>query len=58
MPVPKPRKGESTRTFISRCISTMSRRDPGRPHKQIIAMCHTAARSAGRKTKRKPRKRR
>ena len=56
MPVPKPRKRESTQAFISRCIRTLSHLDPDRPHKQIIAICYSAAKKAGRKIKKRKRR--
>jgi len=43
-PVPSPGKKESREKFISRCISTMSHKDPDRKHDQIVAMCHEAYR--------------
>lgn len=55
MPIPVPRKNEKTSDYISRCIETMSERDPERKQSQIVAMCYQSARSAGRKTK-KPKK--
>lgn len=44
MPVPTPRKGESERDFVSRCISELHDADPNRPHEQIVAMCYTSLR--------------
>ena len=38
-PIPSPSAEESQDKFISRCISTLSERDPGREHKQVIAIC-------------------
>jgi len=55
MPVPKPRKGERSADFLSRCIQTLSERDPYRPRDQIIAMCYDALRRSGRKVKKKKR---
>lgn len=44
-PIPAPGKDESKDAFISRCISSLSHKDPDRPHSQIVAMCHSAHRS-------------
>ncbi|HPZ74861.1 MAG: hypothetical protein KBH94_04995 [Caldisericia bacterium] len=41
MPVPKPKKRENQADFISRCIKDLSKKDPERPQKQIIAMCYS-----------------
>jgi len=41
MPIPKVKKSESKNKFISRCISRLSKVDSNRPHKQIVAICHT-----------------
>jgi len=41
MPIPSPRSGEPQKTFISRCISTVSKLDPNRPQKQVVAMCYS-----------------
>lgn len=46
MPVPKPSSGESERAFVSRCISTMSHRDPDRERDQIVAVCYGAWRES------------
>lgn len=43
MPVPSRRKGEEKSKFVSRCISEMSKKDPGRSRDQIIAMCNSKA---------------
>lgn len=43
MPVPSRRKGEDKSKFVSRCISDMSKKDPGRSKDQIIAMCNSQA---------------
>ena len=40
-PVPSPRSGEPQKVFISRCISTLSKLDPNKPQKQVIAICHS-----------------
>jgi hypothetical protein len=37
MPTPKPTKGEKRGSFISRCISVVSKE---KPHKQAVAICH------------------
>jgi len=58
MPIPKPRKDEKTSDFISRCIRTLHHRDPNRSNAQIIAICHDAARKAGRKIRKKKRRKR
>lgn len=42
MPVPVPRSGEDRKVFISRCISSVAKKDPNRPHKQKIVMCYTS----------------
>jgi len=47
MPVPSPKKGESRDKFVSRCISTLKKRDPDREDKQIQAMCYSAWRKEG-----------
>jgi hypothetical protein len=41
MPIPKPRKGQKQADFISDCIKRLSKIDPERPQKQIIAMCYS-----------------
>lgn len=46
-PIPAPGKDEDKGTFISRCISSLSHKDPDRPHSQIVAMCHSAHRGHG-----------
>lgn len=51
-PLPKPRAGETTSAFISRCISFAV--DEGMPQTQAVAACYTAARRAGRKVKPPP----
>ena len=42
MPVPKPNAGEKETEFVSRCISTMNKRDPNTPQDQVTAMCYGA----------------
>lgn len=49
MPVPKIRKGEDEDKFISRCISQLTELDPNRKREQIIAICYSQLRKAGRK---------
>jgi len=44
MPVPKPKKSEKEKDFISRCIRELKRTDPDRPLKQIIAICYAQLR--------------
>jgi len=39
MPVPTPNSGEERDTFISRCISAVTKADPERDPKQVQAMC-------------------
>jgi hypothetical protein len=39
MPVPKPKKGEKEKDFISRCIPVLM--DEGREQKQSIAICYS-----------------
>lgn len=46
MPIPKPRKGESSKEFISRCVSSLHDTDPNRPNKQIVAICFSTYRKA------------
>lgn len=41
MPVPKPSSGEDQKTFISRCVSQLSREDPNRDQKQVLAICYS-----------------
>jgi len=43
-PIPAPGKDEPRDKFISRCISSLSHKDPDRPHKQIVGICHEAER--------------
>lgn len=51
MPLPTPRKGESSQDFVSRCIEFETKASPERDPKQIQAMCYAALRKhRGRKT--------
>ena len=43
MPVPSRRKGEKRSAYVSRCISEMSKKDPGRSKDQLVAMCQSKA---------------
>lgn len=45
MPVPKPRKGETQKKFVPRCMSKMKVSDPNRPNVQRFAMCMSSWRS-------------
>ncbi len=49
MPIPTPSGKEERDAFVSRCIKTLSKRDPDRPRKQVIAICYTAWREKGKK---------
>ena len=46
MPLPRPRSGEPTKAFISRCISFAT--DEGMPSNVAVAACYSQARRAGR----------
>uniref|UniRef100_A0A6M3MBI7 Uncharacterized protein n=1 Tax=viral metagenome TaxID=1070528 RepID=A0A6M3MBI7_9ZZZZ len=50
-PLPKPRSGESTSAYISRCISFVN--DEGTTGAQAVAMCYSQARAAGRNVPKK-----
>lgn len=54
MPLPKPRKNEPTRHFISRCIAFSV--GEGTPGNQAAAMCYSQARRAGRSVPKPPKK--
>ena len=41
MPIPSPHPNESKEKFIPRCISTLSKLDPNKPQKQVVAICHS-----------------
>lgn len=47
MPIPKPGKKEGKEEFIGRCVSRLHDSDPGKPNKQIVAICHDAWRNKG-----------
>ena len=49
MPVPTPGKNEPKEKFIGRCIRTLEKEDPDRPHKQIIAICFSKWREKDKK---------
>ena len=41
MPIPKPNPDKETQDeFVSRCIKSLSKEDPDRDQKQIIAICY------------------
>ena len=42
MPIPKPKKGEKQKDFISRCIEFETKAAPGRDKEQVAAMCYQA----------------
>ena len=39
MPIPKPRPNEEKDKFVARCIRQLSKENPNRDRKQIIAIC-------------------
>jgi len=39
VPIPRPRKNEPQNRFIARCIRQLSKADPNKDRKQIIAIC-------------------
>ena len=41
MPIPKPNEGEKESEFVSRCIEQLSKTDPSRPQKQVVAICYS-----------------
>lgn len=43
MPIPSRRKGEKESAYVSRCISEMAKKDPGRSRDQLVAMCQSKA---------------
>lgn len=51
MPVPKPRKGEGSQEFISRCVRHLAKVDPDRTQKQRLAMCYSSLRKVRGKSK-------
>lgn len=53
MPIPKPGKNETQDKFIGRCISAVTKADPGRDRKQIQAMCFQSWRDRNKKPKAK-----
>ncbi len=53
MPIPKPKDKENEKKFISRCIKTLTKRDPNRPRDQIIAICYSQYGESKKKQRRK-----
>jgi len=43
--MPKPNPGESQKSYIPRCISTLMHEKPERDHKQAIAICYSMYRN-------------
>ena len=46
MPIPKPRKGEKQKDYISRAIKFIMSEDPKTPQKQAIAIAYSTWRTS------------
>lgn len=49
MPIPEPGEKETKEEFVSRCIKTLSKADPNREQKQVVAICYSAWRESKKK---------